>query len=235
MDEYSKDFCKTVTMPSNTKPYTSLNEWFLIPFLIWIIGGGVALALFDHRSLFAVVNTHHNLVFDYLMVYVTKLGEGFLGIIIMLVLLFKKSFRNRHYFFAALLCNAIPAILVQIIKAYYNEPRPMAVFNKANWIHFLPQWEVLMENSFPSGHTSAAFCLFAFLSMFLTKRFKKFGFLFFLLALFVAYSRLYLAAHFFLDVYVSSILGVSFTVFVIYFLQKPLFFSTLQNTISPVE
>lgn len=184
---------------------------------------------FDQRFLFAFVNTNHNIFFDNTMTFITMMGEGFFGISIMLLLLTNKSFRNWQYFFAALLCNAVPAILVQIIKAYYNEPRPMAVFKKAAWIHILPQWEVLMENSFPSGHTSAAFCLFAFLSMILSRRFQRFGLLFFAFALAVAYSRLYLAAHFFQDVYASSIIGVAFTVLVIFYLNKRNSFSKSIN------
>jgi membrane-associated phospholipid phosphatase len=197
-----------------------------------MICGGLAIMLFDQRFLFAFVNTNHNIIFDYTMTYVTWMGEGFFGVTIMLLLLTQKRFRNRRYFFTAVLCNAVPAILVQIIKAYYNEPRPMSVFNKAAWIHMLPQWEVLMENSFPSGHTSAAFCLFAFLSMMLTEKFSKYGFLFFLLALSVAYSRLYLAAHFFLDVYVSSMIGVGFTYLVIFLSNQQNLFS---KTITSIE
>jgi membrane-associated phospholipid phosphatase len=40
---------------------------------------------------------------------------------------------------------------------------------------------------------------------------KKFGALFFVLAMGVGYSRMYLAAHFFSDVYVGSVLGTGIT------------------------
>lgn len=207
-------------MSSQKAPYTSFNQWFLIPFSLWAVLGGVSLLLFDAKTLFSSVNTHHTILLDNVMPYITMMGEGVFGVLILLLLLSQDSFRNWWYFFAALLCNGLPAILVQIIKGYYNEPRPMAVFNKAAWIHILPNWEVLMENSFPSGHTSAAFCLYAFLSMILVPRFKRFGLLFFLLALSVAYSRLYLAAHFFLDVYVSSMIGVSFTILIVWLMRN---------------
>jgi membrane-associated phospholipid phosphatase len=184
-----------------------------------MICGGIALIFCSQKFLFALVNTHNNYLFDKLMVYITMMGEGYFGVSIMLLLLTQRNYRNHHYFFAAIFCNAVPAIMVQLIKAYYNTPRPMAVYNKAKWIHILPNWEVLMENSFPSGHTSAAFCLFAFLSMLLTEQYKKFGLLFFLFAFLVAYSRLYLAAHFFLDVYVSSLIAVSFATAVMYLIK----------------
>jgi len=61
------------------------------------------------------------------------------------------------------------------------------------------------------GHSTGAFSFFCFLSLILTARYKAFGLLFFLLALSVCYSRMYLAAHFFDDVYAGSILGTTLT------------------------
>ena len=45
-------------------------------------------------------------------------------------------------------------------------------------------------------------------------------FVFFLIALLVGYSRVYLSQHFFEDVYVGSIIGVSVTLVVYYLLSK---------------
>jgi len=72
-----------------------------------------------------------------------------------------------------------------------------------------------MEHSFPSGHTCAAFCLFSFLAMLLKPGYKWIGLIFFTFALLVGYSRLYLAAHFFIDAYVGSLMGATFTAVVI--------------------
>ena len=210
-------------------PYSSFNRWFLIPFILWVLLGGIALLLYDQQVLFAAVNTRHTPLMDSLMVLTTRLGEGVFGTAVLLTLLAFKSFRNWWYFSAAFLCNALPAILVQVIKSSVNAPRPLNVFKDAQWIHHLPEWERLMERSFPSGHACAAFCLFTFLAFILRPKYKWIGFLFLTVALLVAYSRMYLAAHFFLDIYVGSILGVLFTILAVsvmrrhphYFFRRP--------------
>jgi membrane-associated phospholipid phosphatase len=70
----------------------------------------------------------------------------------------------------------------------------------------------LLRHSFPSGHTCAAFSLFTFLSLLASARYQPLGLLFFILAALVGYTRMYLAAHFFADVYAGSILGTIGTI-----------------------
>lgn len=201
-------------------PYSSFNPWFLIPFILWLVFGGIALLMFDNRVLFSMVNANHTVFLDNWMLVITRMGEGVFGAIILLMLLAFNSFRNWWYFSAALLCNVIPAVLTQVIKSWVNAPRPLNYFKEAPWIHSLPHWERLMERSFPSGHTSTAFCLFCFLAFILTPKYKRLGLVFFILAMAVGYSRIYLAAHFFLDVYVGSIIGVIFTILVVALMRQ---------------
>jgi membrane-associated phospholipid phosphatase len=70
-----------------------------------------------------------------------------------------------------------------------------------------PHWPKLYHNSFPSGHTTGAFCLFCFLSFLLPAGKKWIGLIFFEMAVAVGYSRIYVAAHFYTDVYAGSIIG----------------------------
>ncbi|MBS1563115.1 MAG: phosphatase PAP2 family protein, partial [Bacteroidetes bacterium] len=60
-------------------------------------------------------------------------------------------------------------------------------------------------NSFPSGHTTSAFALATILALHATK--KGWGVFFLLLAVGVAYSRIYLGQHFLPDVTMGAILG----------------------------
>ncbi|RYD68900.1 MAG: phosphatase PAP2 family protein [Sphingobacteriales bacterium] len=71
-----------------------------------------------------------------------------------------------------------------------------------------------MDNSFPSGHTASAFCLFTLLALFVAN--KKYGLFFLLMALLVAYSRIYLSQHNFIDTYVGAWIGI-LSALVIYF------------------
>ena len=201
-------------------PYTSYNRYFLIPFIIWVIAGGIALLMFSTQELFAAFNTHHSRVADTFMSAFTHLGEGIITSLIILIMLGVKDFRNWWYVIAALLTNGFPNILVQIIKSSVNAPRPLNYFKEAPWIHTLPEWPRLMERSFPSGHTSSAFCFFCFMAMLLPQRYRPWGFVFFCLALLVGYTRMYLAAHFFLDVYVGSVIAVVFVVIVMSIMNR---------------
>jgi len=197
---------------THIKPFTSYNPYFILPFAVWVVTGGISLLLFDKQQLFSLFNVHHSTVGDMLMENITLLGEGVFSTILLLVLMGTKQLRNWWYFLSAVLTNLVPVAVTQYVKHAVDAPRPLKYFNEAPWIHTLPEWPRLMEHSFPSGHTSAAFCLFTFIALLLPPRFRWLGIILFLLALAVGYSRMYLAAHFFLDVYVGSIIGATFTI-----------------------
>lgn len=173
---------------------------------------------FDSTTLFAFINTHHNLWADQLMEAMSLLGEGLYIAIIGLFFLVFKSFRNIYFFIGAILCTLLPSLLTQLLKYQFVAPRPMSVFAGAKWVHHLEHWALLHNNSFPSGHTTGAFSFMCFLTCMLPNSSRNLGFLFFLLALCTAYSRVYLAAHFFVDVYVGSIIGVVFSYLICWFL-----------------
>lgn len=202
------------------KPYTSYNPYFLWAFLLWVIGGGVILLTQTNEAIFRFINLHHNSFLDVFMYRSTMLGEAAVMVLVLLILLGKRKFRNWWFVAAAICSNVLPALLIQSIKRSVGAPRPLKFFQEADWIHILPDWPRLMENSFPSGHTCGAFCFFTFLSFILPARYRGFGLLFFAFALIVAYSRIYLAVHFFIDVYVGSIIGTCLVMLVFYLMER---------------
>ena len=186
------------------RPY---NPYFLFPFLLWIVIGGLLLDSLSKEELFFAVNTHNSHFADVAMFYTTWLGEGSFIIVLLVALFVFPRLRNRQYFIAAVLCNVTPLLIQKGIKAVVSAPRPQLYFKGDPALHCLPEWPKLVLGSFPSGHSEGAFALFCFLSLLLPARYRAFGLLFFILALAVCYSRIYLAAHFFEDVYVGSIIG----------------------------
>jgi membrane-associated phospholipid phosphatase len=198
----------------------SYNPYFLFPFLLWVIAGGILLLSFSKQELFAAINTHHTDVTDTLLSNITYMGQAEVIVPILLLLLAIPRYRNWWYFITAVLCNVLPLLVQQALKYWYNSPRPMKYFNKATWIHISSDWPVLLHMSFPSGHSQGALSFFCFLSLLLVPELKKFGFLFFMMAMSVCYSRIYLAAHFFLDVYVGSIIGTITTIIVYTIMDK---------------
>ena len=183
------------------------NPYFIFPFLLWIIAGGILLATYSQQQLFFAANTHYSTIANTLFYYITWLGEGNVIVCVLALLLAVRRLRTWWYFATALLCNIIPLLIQQSFKSYFNAPRPRLLYHDAKWMHYLPDWPLLLHNSFPSGHSQGAFSFFCFLSLLLPARYARLGFIFFLLAISVCYSRMYLAAHFFADIYAGSSIG----------------------------
>jgi membrane-associated phospholipid phosphatase len=145
--------------------------------------------------------------------------------VIFLIMAFQ-AYRNWWYITTAFMCNVTPLIVLRLLKSFFDAPRPINFFKNAPWIHTSPDWPVFLHLSFPSGHSQGAFSFFCFLSLLLPPSLRGFGFLFFLMAMAVCYSRVYLAAHFFADIYVGSIIGLVITSVMYAIMQKgkPRFF-----------
>lgn len=208
------------------KEYISYNPFFILPFVAWMLAGGFLLKTYPKQQLFTSINTRSSDIADVIMYYVTIMGQAEIIIPMLLLLMVVPAFRNWWYFVTAALCNLVPFFIQHFIKSWLNFPRPMLVIQDKTLIHALPSWPVLLHTSFPSGHSEGAFSFFCFLSLLLPRGYRWFGLLFFLLALSVCYSRIYLAAHFFEDVYVGSIIGAIMTIVVysIMFSVKKYFF-----------
>ena len=192
----------------------SYNPWFFFPFLIWVVAGGVLQLFFTKEQLFFAINIHNTPLADVIMYYTTWLGEGWFIVILMLLLFAITRFRNLWFFITASLCSLIPLAIQQGLKEYFKAPRPRSYFHDPSVMHFLSTWPSLINNSFPSGHSEGAFSFFCFASLLLPEKNRKVGLLFFLLAVSVCYSRIYLTAHFFADVYAGSIIGATVTTLV---------------------
>lgn len=196
------------------------NLFFLFPFILWVVAGAVLSVMYSKEELFRMINGNHSGIADSVLYYATTMGEGEIIIPALLLIMILPQFRTWQYFFTALFCNIVPFLIQQSLKSYFAFPRPFAYFHNAYWIHYLYKWPYLSERSFPSGHSTGAFSFFCFVSLLLPPRYNKLGFVFFMLALSVCYSRVYLVAHFFEDVYIGSIIGSVSTVGVFYIMDK---------------
>jgi membrane-associated phospholipid phosphatase len=188
--------------------------------------GAIAILLGTKEELFFFFNGNHTSFLDAIMPYVTWLGEGVAIGIILFVFLGHKSFRNWWYFVAAASCTILASLLTQVVKSAFGAPRPLTYFTDQSLVHILPEWKHYTSRSFPSGHTCGAFAMFFLLSCLLPERYRKLAIVFFFLALSVGYSRMYLGAHFFADVYAGSIVGVGFSAIMLLVLRRyqPVFF-----------
>lgn len=192
------------------------NYWYFIPFLLWVIIGGILLSCFNQTELFMPVNQHHHQWLDYAMTGFSAYGRGDIIPFILVPIAFLPAFRNKTYVESTILFGLLIPTFIFLAKQFFQEPRPILVYGK-EFVHRVPWLVDLRNNSFPSGHTLAAFGFFLILSLILPKKHKPWSLLFIILAMLCGYSRMYLGQHFFKDVYVGSICGVVFT-FIIYWL-----------------
>lgn len=177
--------------------------------------GAILLMAGSRDIIFRTANLNHTTFLDYFMYCMTMIGDGIASAVILLSLpVMFKSCRNWWYVLAAIACNVAPALLVQLIKSLVDAPRPLEYYKlDPSWIHLKEHWPKLFHRSFPSGHSACIFSLCCFLSMILPKGAERYGLGLFIMALLVAYSRMYLAAHFYADIFVGSMLGTLGTIF----------------------
>ena len=157
---------------------------------------------FEWSILHTIQDWFRHDVLDVFMKNFTHIGDaGIIWIIVTLCLLISKKYRK-----VGILC-AIGLILGLIIgngivKHLVERQRPC-------WIN--PDFKLLIENppkwdsSFPSGHTQSAFIMVTIL-MFAN---KKLGIPALVVALMIAFSRLYLYVHFPTDVIGGMLMGIA--------------------------
>jgi len=198
------------------KTFLKNNFLFIVPYLLFLLLGCVLIILNTKAEKHLEFNAFHSIFFDYFFYYFTFLGDGLVAVLVTIILLTVKY----RYALLVGVSNTISALITQFLKhgVFDNMVRPKKFFEGVHDLYFVPGVDNYLYNSFPSGHSTCAFCLYLSLSLILKNKMMKF--VFFLIALLVGYSRVYLSQHFFEDVYAGSIIGVSVTLMVYYFLSK---------------
>lgn len=186
------------------------NTYFFLPLLLWVLVGGLMQSIFSPEELFMGINQNHNSIADVLMTGITYLGDGCSFAVVLLCILIARKYK---LFLIGLVSILAVTLIVQIAKHAIEAPRPLLYFQNAPFVHVVKWVSVHYNNSFPSGHSAGAFALFCFLALIDNNKLR--GLLFVSLALIAAYSRIYLAQHFFADIYIGSIIGTGCS-FVVY-------------------
>ena len=184
-------------------------RWFLFPhFIFLILAGGVLLYFSDLKVLHLQINQFHSPFFDFFFKYFTHLGDGFTVGIVSLVLILFFEIRAGFFIVAA---SLLDSVVIQFLKrsVFPDHFRPAHYFSDLTEWHTISGIEQHSSFSFPSGHTAAAFCLYFGLALVLQKKWG--AFVFFIIALLVGFSRVYLSQHFLEDIYMGSLVGVLMT------------------------
>ncbi|HPI19986.1 MAG TPA: phosphatase PAP2 family protein [Candidatus Kapabacteria bacterium] len=191
-----------------------LNPYFFSLYIGFLILGLLHIIFQTHGSSVLWLNQNHSPVADFFIRFYTHLGDGIFYAVALIIFIIHRT----RIFIIGLLSFLISGGSAQAIKHIFNTPRPKLYFVHQHLLHFVPGVDVYSNYSLPSGHTATAFSLFLLLSFMI--KFKPLGIVFFLMALGVGLSRLYLLQHFFIDIYVGSIIGVLITIAFYYLVQN---------------
>lgn len=154
--------------------------------------GDISAFFFFNRSL-------RNPITDRLMPLLTKFGGSVWSITITIVLLLiKKAFWHNVGIYLGI-CLFVSNLIVHLFKKFLPRSRPYLALNNVT-----TGSKLYKDASFPSGHSTASFCMATVFS----KVIPHLSILFFLLAFLVAVSRVYLGMHYPSDVTIGAILGV---------------------------
>ncbi len=135
-----------------------------------------------------------------IMKVVTMLGDKGIFLIAVAVLLI--AYRpTRKAGMAAMLGLVINLLIVNVwLKNMVDRTRPYYVVEGLNCL-LPPQW----DSSFPSGHTSHAFVMVVVIWSTLK---RKYGVIALVMAILIAFSRLYLGVHYPSDVLAGVVIGI---------------------------
>ncbi len=149
------------------------------------------------------MNRYHSPGMDVAFPYITELANGWVPVILALVLL-RKSWRA---FLMMGLATGISGILAQMLKqlAFTTVVRPSMLFQSMPGLPLVPGLEFHHYMSFPSGHATAAFAMCIALAVVFARPWV--AALLAVVASVLAYSRVYLSQHFTEDILAGALLG----------------------------
>jgi len=201
-------------MLKKSKETIKKNASFFICFIVFIILGGLLLVFFTKSELHLIFNEWHSQLGDIIFPLLTHIGDGLtFGAIVLFFLLY----RSYYVALMALSSFLLSSLLAQFLKKaiFYDIERPKNFFAQnfpnENVLNFVEGVKVYGSHSFPSGHTTTAFaifCLLVLLTSTKTKSTSIWAIVAFFGACLISFTRIYLQQHFFIDVYVGSIIGI---------------------------
>ena len=205
------------------KVFIQQNKQPIFIYLLFLLLGGIVLILFPKTEIHLFINQYHNPFFDLFFKYLTWLGSGWSVALLFLLLLIKHK-REAVIYLAG---NLLITLTIQSLKHFiFNDMlRPVAYFKDIHPLYLIPGETMHLYNSFPSGHSATAFGIFVILIYLTKNQWGKLAWL--ILAMLIAFSRVYLSQHFMMDILAGSVIGTIGMSFTIYFFNRyyPEFFS----------
>ena len=166
------------------KKYNNSRHYF-IGYFIFIFLSSAFLLKVGKANSFIYLNSFHTNWLDHFFTFYTYIGDGIFSIIISLLFLILKRWKDALMIFLA---YSLSGITSQIIKNLVIAPRPISYFKAEQYQHFIKGIVTHTSASFPSGHTTSAFALSLILALILQN--KKWNIPLLVLAILTGYSRI---------------------------------------------
>lgn len=178
------------------------RTWLLV-LLLWLLAGLAICFSFTQEQISVWVNSMPGLEFDPIAKYLTWFGDGWM-IVALCIALFAIDKRLAWFL---LLSYALSSGFTQLLKhtLFSDFHRPMHYLAENKLIHLVEGVEINYHNSFPSGHTTAAFAFFMGIALWKNK--PGLTFILLMVSIVVGLTRVYLMQHFFRDVLAGSMVG----------------------------
>ena len=192
------------------------NRFFIIPYIFVLSIATFFLILFSKSEIHIYLNQYHHTFTDLFFKYATHIGDGLVVALFIIILLFVRYRYSIILFGSVILTTFVVQLFKRVILPL--EMRPKVILADVYDLYLVPGVEVLIKRSFPSGHSASAFGIF-FMAALISKN-NNLKFLFLLIAVLVAYSRVYLSHHFLVDIYAGSLISTVFTFLMFYFGMK---------------
>lgn len=195
-----------------------LNRVFLVLFsILWLLSFVYRLFL-DKGQFLTLLGEHHSSFWNSFFIVATQFAEEIVFITLALVFLFER-FRIS---IAIAFTGISVTIVAGLLKKIFSFERPFVYFQnlglEATYMKIEGIEPYTGLTSFPSGHTMAGFALMSLLSIYIRNTYLTI--LFFVVAVLVGLSRIYLGHHFMEDVLFGSIVGVVVSYIVFALLRK---------------
>lgn len=210
-------------------PFKNVFSWAM---LLLIVTGAAAVFYWTKADVFRILNQQHSYPGDLFFKYVTYVGDGLFMIVLAVVLI---GLGRRKLGILMILSFLLAGLVAQTVKRINPQPRPGLYFSNQPQlmpgcgVHCVDGNLLKGNNSFPSGHTTTAFAMFSLLAF--ASRNKLYQLLFFVTAVIVGYSRVYLGQHFFLDVLAGAVIGYLTSFLLLYIFRNREFGGAEDGTI----
>ena len=111
--------------------------------------------------------------------------------------------KQKSYIFPLWVSGFIAGVVSYIVKIIVQRPRPFNLGIVATFPTLAKNSYLAWDSSFVSSHAMLAFCILPFL----TRKFPKLKYLWIILAILIAFSRVYFGLHFLSDILAGGLIG----------------------------